>query len=318
MNNDFTEFDRTDEEKTNDQAPIQKQDLAESNSEQSNESAKNETKQDTSYTKKASYQFPPISPVHRVGTVTMGFSLIAVGIIALISIFYPAFDYSLALKLSPVIFIFLGIEILSAHFFHKKARIKYDFLSGLVCFLLICGGLVLAALPKVWSYVGPEAYSARNQLERDIEDTVYEALKDETEIDSLYVDVEPIQLFYSVNTDYSVAANHTRVVLYIDLTGSYTDERSFAESCKQILDKLKPLQLNIRHIDFEFDDDSIELSLRLSNKLQYHMDTDRLINHVKMTRFDDEDEDLESLQDEGKDEELESQEEIESSELANA
>ena len=317
MNNDFTEFDRSNEEKTDDQTPKQEQDFAESGNQQNNESAEKETKQDPSNTKKESYQFPPVAPVHRVGTVTMGFSLIAVGIIALISIFYPGFDYSLALKLSPVIFIFLGIEILSAHFFHKKARIKYDFLSGLVCFLLICWGLVLAALPKVWSYVGPEAYSVRNQLERDIEDTVYEALKDQTQIDSLYVDVEPIQLFYSVNTDYSVAANHSRVVLNIDLTGTYTDERSFAESCKQILDKLKPLQLNIRHIDFEFDDDSIELSMHLSNKLQLNLDTDRLINHVEMTRFDDDD--LESLEDEGEDEELESsQEEIASSELATA
>lgn len=59
-----------------------------------------------------SYSYPPLPRTRRIGTLTMGFALIVTGIIALVATFYPAFDIFTVLKLSPIIFVFLGLEIL--------------------------------------------------------------------------------------------------------------------------------------------------------------------------------------------------------------
>lgn len=238
-------------------------------------------------TKKTAYQFPPILPTHRVGTLTMGFSLIAVGIISLISIFYPGFDLTLALKLSPIIFIFLGIEIILAYFFHKQERIKYDFLSGVICFFLICGGLVLSALPTVWNYIGPVAQYARDQFESSTEDTIYSTLQSETGIESLSVNIEPFEYFYANLDSNDDTASHARVHLNISLSGPYTNEKAFAEDCRQILNKLNRLPFNFRGIYFAYQEDSTRFYLNLSDKFQFNMDTDRLTNLVAAAHDED-------------------------------
>ncbi len=73
----------------------------------------------------------------RVGSVTMGLSLIVIGVLTLIGMFMPDFDFLFMAKLSPFIFISLGVEVLAAYFSKEKCEIKYDFMSGLTCFILI-------------------------------------------------------------------------------------------------------------------------------------------------------------------------------------
>lgn len=50
--------------------------------------------------------------VRRTGSVTLGITLIAIGLVYLVKVFYPAFMVLEVMRFWPVIFIILGIEIL--------------------------------------------------------------------------------------------------------------------------------------------------------------------------------------------------------------
>ncbi len=75
----------------------------------------------------------------------MGVSLIVTGALLLISMFYKEFDLVWVMKFAPVILVFLGIETLIAYFTNDGEKIKYDFLAGFYCFLLICTAFILTA-----------------------------------------------------------------------------------------------------------------------------------------------------------------------------
>ena len=76
---------------------------------------------------------PPVSPsaappvpqrVRRVGTFTMGLSLIASGSVALICLFDPGFDIVTVLRFSPLVLILLGTEVLLSSVIFRNDRIK--------------------------------------------------------------------------------------------------------------------------------------------------------------------------------------------------
>lgn len=76
-------------------------------------------------------------PARRVGTFSMGVALIAAGICAILSMFLPWLDWVLVLRLSPLLLILLGGEILFYHFFYKEERLVFDVLSMVLCCFLI-------------------------------------------------------------------------------------------------------------------------------------------------------------------------------------
>ncbi len=284
MSNDFQEFE--------DQEPISVDQAEQYTDQNSDSAADTASEQEEAYAEQAKkpYRFPPVPRVHRVGTLTMGFSLIATGILALISTFYPGFDLTAAFKLSPVIFIFLGIEILIAYFFHREERIKYDFLSGIVCFFLICGGLVLAALPTVWSYVGPEAQFAREQAESEMENNIYQALQSIPSVESVSVDTDlSYRIPYTAGSDLEKLKARARIHVYANLSGPYEDEKSFAEASKALLNQLNTLPYRFRSITIEYSDESKRFDLDLSTPFQYQISVDKLANLVDRTQYENDD-----------------------------
>ena len=84
------------------------------------------------------------APCRRVGTFTFGVVLVAAGAAMLVSMYWPAFDLSWVLKLSPLLLISLGIETLIAA--KGSQRIKYDWAGMLLCFLIVCTALCLFAI----------------------------------------------------------------------------------------------------------------------------------------------------------------------------
>ncbi|MEG0897516.1 MAG: hypothetical protein RSF73_08235, partial [Ruthenibacterium sp.] len=83
---------------------------------------------------------PPVTPpqapakpprVRRVGTITMGVCLILTGL-AIVAVFImPTFNISLLLKLSPLVLVALGVEILVGSM--RGEKLKYDILSMFMC-----------------------------------------------------------------------------------------------------------------------------------------------------------------------------------------
>ena len=63
---------------------------------------------------------------HRIGTITLGGMLITFGILFLLRIFVASITFDIIFKLWPMIFIFLGLEILIANFRQKDLKLIYD------------------------------------------------------------------------------------------------------------------------------------------------------------------------------------------------
>lgn len=82
-------------------------------------------------------------PARRVGTFTLGVTLLAVGMLLAAAQFWPALDLNWALKASPLILISLGVETLLAA--RGSGRIKYDWVGMLLCFLLIGAAMSMYA-----------------------------------------------------------------------------------------------------------------------------------------------------------------------------
>lgn len=81
----------------------------------------------------------------RVGTVTLGVGLILTGIFSILSLFTNWMDIVFILKLSPILLIMLGTEMLVYTVANKEERIKYDGLAVFISFILITGTLALSA-----------------------------------------------------------------------------------------------------------------------------------------------------------------------------
>lgn len=235
---------------------------------------------------------PPIPPVRRVGTLTMGIALIAAGLTALAYTFIPGFNLILVLKLSPIIFILLGIEVLIAFFFHKGERIKYDFLSGFVCFcLIICCG-VLSVIPVLWNYYGPEAIQAHVNLERNARQQLYQAFYGTSvPVSDCYVQLDsPYYISAAEELDQQQLAENSTLFLDMELANVYQDPLSFATDAKIFLDLISqtPYELGQVHIYSSNADEQIQFELNFHNGEQFFLGLtpELLVDHVEEIVYD--------------------------------
>ena len=93
----------------------------------------------------------------RVGTLTLGATLIVAGGVMMVSLSWPEADLRWAVKASPLILISLGVETLLAA--RSGSRIKYDWAGMVLCFVLVAAAMCLYAaawwmawLPEHGSY----------------------------------------------------------------------------------------------------------------------------------------------------------------------
>ena len=108
-----------------------------------------EKKNDTAET--PAFKAPENAPVRRVGTLTLGVCLIVCGVLFLCYFFVPHFNWELALKIAPAAgLILLGCEVL--YFAARPQRWKYDFLSVLLCIVLMVSAFGGACLMAACDY----------------------------------------------------------------------------------------------------------------------------------------------------------------------
>lgn len=80
----------------------------------------------------------------RVGTLTMGVSLIGAGILFAAHLIIPAVTYYYIFRLWPVILILLGIEVLIANVKNKEEKISYDGWAIFIMVLVMCLAATMA------------------------------------------------------------------------------------------------------------------------------------------------------------------------------
>ena len=167
------------------------------------------------------------------------------GVVMLLYYFWPGFDFLLAAKLSPLILVALGVEILFTSF--KPEERRYDFLSVFLCLVLMGIALVVSFLPSLYNYIGPQRHALEASLSAQLEDSYYQRLKD-SPVQDLAVNL------YLNYASQPASAQQRRpgatLGLSIQLSGSYERAEDFAERCRQVLDQLDLQNPRVDWVDF--------------------------------------------------------------------
>ena len=184
--------------------------------------------------------------VRRVGTFTMGLVLVAAGLVLLAVFFVPDFDVTAALKCAPLVLVSLGGEVLAAAFTAKDARLKYDFLSMVLCFLLIVTAAGASVCVLMARYFGPLPMQRQEDIEAEWESEAYERLAG-GDVAELAATLDPS--WQTADSEADTLADLTQSdLLYVSvrLDGSYADEEAFARACREVMDALVSVDTKAR------------------------------------------------------------------------
>lgn len=84
--------------------------------------------------------------IHRVGTLTFGVTLIGMGVLFLIQIFCNNLPIKIVIQAWPIVFIFLGVEILYANRKTKEQEFLYDKVAIMLTMALLFFAMFLAII----------------------------------------------------------------------------------------------------------------------------------------------------------------------------
>lgn len=174
------------------------------------------------------------APRRRVGSLTLGACLIAAGIFFLCYYFVPGFDWQLVVRIAPAAaLVLLGCEVL--FFAARPGRWKYDFVSVLVCLVLIACCFGLSLLPAVWDEIDPARRQNEMKLSKAYTTQVYEALRKENP-DLRLRDVYTNLYLYSndVNALQEMQPGDGHLSLTVMLYGPYDSTGAFAQDCRSV------------------------------------------------------------------------------------
>ena len=216
-----------------------------------------------------------LRPVRRVGSVTLGLCLIAVGLCFLLYYFLPGFNWLLVVKIgAPLALIALGVEVIwcASH----QDRWKYDFLAVLGCLVLMGGAFCLTLLPLFWQNVNPSRRIQLDNLGEAYEEKLYTALDGKVELEYLdaYLEarfgVEPPQ------TLEEIGGAGIRFSLEADLYGPYESAEAFAADCARIMEAVRATGVMPDRVDLEWtrpdNEASMDLTLDTPAKMGWSVD----------------------------------------------
>ena len=198
---------------------------------------------------------PPAAPqpkprVRRVGTLTMGVALIITGLALTAALVVPQFDVLLIVKLAPLVLVALGAEIFISACFVKSDKIKYDGLSIFLCLILIFGSFMASLVPTVLLYAGPQKNAAQINVEREIEDILYESRAQLVDIYDVQISVQFNELrMFTGKEGMADLQGADYVYAYITLKGDYASDADFVKAAKPVCDILLNNVPNIRKIE---------------------------------------------------------------------
>lgn len=223
----------------------------------------------TAFAENAAPPYPPVQSTYyppvmypqkekesgrRVGTVTMACALIALGVLIAITTFDQTMGLMIAGKLAPVILIVLGIEILVRYFFSKGKKLRYDFLSGLICFLLIVTSFGASLVPQLWNQYGPRSEMLQSQLRHEINEICATALAGDNEVAYLDNSVYVYREVYPEQMSAKDLKHSDYVRGDLVLINNFATAEEFAQSVQRILGKLKNANIPYNTIQFSCND----------------------------------------------------------------
>ena len=224
-------------------------------------------------------------PVRRVGSITLGLCLIAVGVCFLLYYFAPGFNWLLVAKVgAPLALVALGVEVIwcASH----PARWKYDFLAVFGCLVLMGGAFCLTLLPLFWQQVSPERRIQTESLKDEYEQALYGSLQD-TKIQLFSVHTY-MDTGYGVQPQTLAELNQPGVFLSlgIDLYGPYDRTADFAKDCALLRDAVKQVAAQWgpmpEKIEFEWvnAEETVKMSISLRDAVQMNWTAEQMAEQV--------------------------------------
>ena len=221
--------------------------------------------------------------IRRVGSVTLGLCLIAVGICFLCYYFLPVFNWLLVVKIgAPVALIALGAEVLwcASH----PGRWKYDFLAVLGCLVLMGGAFCLTLLPLFWQTANPTKRIQLDDLGEAYESSLYQALEDQVELNGVDAYLETRFGVDAPRTLEEIDGAGVRFWLDIDLYGPYEGTEAFAADCARVMEAVRaqgvlPDRVNI---EWESPDRQSSLELNLDTPAKMAWSTDQMAQRTEV------------------------------------
>lgn len=197
---------------------------------------------------------PPVTdnrPVRRVGSITLGLCLIALGICFLCYYFLPGFNWVLVVKVgAPLALVALGGEVIwcASH----QDRWKYDFLAVLGCLVLMGGAFCLALLPFFWENVSPSKRVQLDNLTESYENQLYQELDGKVDLDWVDAYLETRFGVEAPKTIQDADNAGVRFWLGVDFYGPYESADAFAADCALVMDAVKAQGVLPDHIEFSW------------------------------------------------------------------
>ena len=199
---------------------------------------------------------PAEKPLRRVGSLTLGACLIAAGVFFLLYFFVPGFDVQLTLKIAPAVaLVLLGCEVL--FFAARPGRWKYDFVSVLVCLVLMAGCFCMAMLPLLWDELSGENQQTMNRLSTQAIDELYTACKQDAQ-DIAIRDISG-RMFLSgpqaetLQQAAALPAGDVYLTLTVELFGPYDSAAAFARDCYTLTALAKQCTVPPEKLHFAWD-----------------------------------------------------------------
>lgn len=193
----------------------------------------------------------PGKPLRRVGTLTMGIALIIAGILIVASLFFPALDLSMMFKLCPLLLVLLGCEVIWFSI-KGKDRIRYDFLSMIVCFFVIFGSFALALIPECLHYYGPERDATEFRLTSQLDDVCAKQLLGNVTVVSCSSSVYLKGAAYDSQVKLEDLDHSAYIDTYVVLAGPYDSKEAFAADALAVCDRLKQTDAHFDSLTFSW------------------------------------------------------------------
>ena len=223
---------------------------------------------------------PPRRPTRRIGTLTMGVTLILVGIILLVFFFKP-FDLFSLMRFSPVLLILLGIEIIWQYSRHHGEELRYDFWGTLFCLLVICVACFCSVFYPLYMEFGPASWKVEQQVSGEIRNELYQQIPASMNVEALDVECEINSVTpdkQSMSTQELTTADE--VTLYINL-GMQADKTNFAQQIRALFDSIDPEQYPNLSARVFADYEGGRYIAYLNDRFSMRLDVNSLLNLIE-------------------------------------
>lgn len=214
----------------------------------------------------------------RIGTLSSIASLIFMGIAMSVSLFSPAGILG-AFRLSPIMLVFLGLEIALSVFLNKSTRLRFDFKSLILTVSLVAVTFVMSIISVTYSVTGGERHYAQERLQNMLAREIRGAIPSERVRD---VGIEI--LLYGENPEDYETIRDLKDSDTINLSVFYADAQmstyEFAEYCREIVNGLSDMPYNFGEVSFLADDEENRYSLSLNWLYQSDLSAAELVQFV--------------------------------------